>query len=153
MNIHRTATAWLAAGFGACVLVACGGGGGGDYNMGNSSTGSTGNGMSYAATNLVSDASGTSFTDPNLVNAWGIAFNPQGFVWVADNATSTSTLYDGHGVPQSLVVSIPSGQAGSRRASYSTERPTSLSARAASVAQARSCSSVRLALCPDGRPM
>jgi uncharacterized protein (TIGR03118 family) len=113
MNIHRTATAWLAAGFGACVLVACGGGGGGDYNMGNSSTGSTGNGMSYAATNLVSDASGTSFTDPNLVNAWGIAFNPQGFVWVADNATSTSTLYDGHGVPQSLVVSIPSGQAGS----------------------------------------
>jgi hypothetical protein len=68
MNIHGTATAWLAAGFGACVLVACGGGGGGDYYMGNSSTGSTDNGMSYVASNLVSDGSGTSFTDPNLAN-------------------------------------------------------------------------------------
>jgi uncharacterized protein (TIGR03118 family) len=33
-------------------------------------------------------------------------------VWVANNGTSTSTLYDGTGVPQSLVVSIPSGAAG-----------------------------------------
>ncbi len=23
------------------------------------------------------------FTDPHLKNAWGVAFNPQGFVWVA----------------------------------------------------------------------
>ena len=50
--------------------------------------------------------------DPNLVNAWGIAFNPQGFVWVANAGTSTSTLYDGNGVPQSLVVAIPPGAAG-----------------------------------------
>ena len=47
-----------------------------------------------------------------LVNAWGIAFNPQGFVWVANDGTSTSTLYDGNGVPQSLVVAIPAGAAG-----------------------------------------
>jgi len=45
--------------------------------------------------------------DPNLVNAWGIAFNPFGFVWVANNGTGTSTLYDGQGNPQSLVVAIP----------------------------------------------
>ena len=66
--------------------------------------------------------------DPNLVNAWGIAFNPQGFVWVANNGTSTSTLYDGNGVPQSLVVAIPAGSAGqrqSRPASSSTARRAS----------------------------
>ena len=68
-------------------------------------------GMSgYAATNLVSDLPRRTFrtananADPTLVNAWGVAFNPQGFVWVANNGTSTSTLYDGNGVPQSLVV-------------------------------------------------
>ncbi len=52
-------------------------------------------------------------TDANLVNGWGVAFNPQGFVWVADNGTNKSTLYDGNGVPQSLVVTIPSGAGGS----------------------------------------
>ncbi len=50
--------------------------------------------------------------DAHLVNAWGVAFNPQGFVWVADNRTSTSTLYDGNGVAQSLVVTIPGGAGG-----------------------------------------
>ena len=54
----------------------------------------------------------SSNADANLVNGWGVAFNPMGFVWVADNATSKSTLYDGAGVPQSLVVSLPPGSAG-----------------------------------------
>src|ERR1700742_2090708 len=62
----------------------------------------------YAQRNLVSDGSITAeHTDPNLVNAWGVAFNPVGFVWVANNGTGTSTLYDGDGNVQSLVVSIP----------------------------------------------
>ncbi|SAK52126.1 hypothetical protein AWB75_01648 [Caballeronia catudaia] len=51
-------------------------------------------------------------TDPNLKNGWGIAFNPAGFVWVANNGTQTATLYDGNGVVQSLVVSIPPSAAG-----------------------------------------
>jgi uncharacterized protein (TIGR03118 family) len=93
-------------GVAACALVACGGGS--SYNM----SGSPAGGTSYAATNVVSDTSATPYTDAKLINAWGIAFNPQGFVWVANNGTSTSTLYDGNGVPQSLVVSIPPGQAG-----------------------------------------
>ena len=38
---------------------------------------------------------------------WGIAFNPNGFVWVADNGSGRSTLYDGQGTPQSLVVTVP----------------------------------------------
>lgn len=63
----------------------------------------------YQQHNLVSNIQGNAAnTDKNLVNAWGIAFNPNGFVWVANNGTGTSTLYDGNGVPQSLIVTIPS---------------------------------------------
>ena len=54
------------------------------------------------------------FTDPNLGNAWGIAFNPTGFVWVNNEHTGKSTLYDGNGVPQSLVVTVPGPAAGVR---------------------------------------
>jgi uncharacterized protein (TIGR03118 family) len=69
-------------------------------------------GDSFTVTNLVADTACTANVDTNLVNGWGIAFNPQGFVWVADNGTSKSTLYDGNGMPQPLVVSIPAGKAG-----------------------------------------
>lgn len=71
-----------------------------------------GNGSSYAVTRLASDAAGATYGDPNLVNGWGLAFNPQGFAWVADAGSSKSTLYDGNGILQSPVVSIPAGQAG-----------------------------------------
>ena len=67
-------------------------------------------GSFYMQHNLVSDGS-----DANLVNAWGIAFNPFGPDWVADNGTGVSTLYDGDGKPFvppgaqiPLVVQIPS---------------------------------------------
>jgi uncharacterized protein (TIGR03118 family) len=71
--------------------------------------------QAYSNHVLVSDGSvAANFTDPNLRNGWGVAFNPQGFVWVADNHTGKSTLYDGTGKPQSLVVTIPGvgGEAG-----------------------------------------
>ena len=59
----------------------------------------------YEATNLVSDIPGAAKrTDANLVNPWGIAVGSSGTIWVANNGTGTSTLYDQHGVPQSLVV-------------------------------------------------
>lgn len=45
--------------------------------------------------------------DPNLVNAWGIAFNPFGPVWVNNAETGTSTLYDGDGNIVPLVVKVP----------------------------------------------
>ncbi|MGE5649464.1 TIGR03118 family protein [Noviherbaspirillum sp. UKPF54] len=62
----------------------------------------------YQQHNLVSDGSNPADnTDPNLINSWGIAFNPFGPVWVADNGTGVSTLYDGNGKPQPLVVQIP----------------------------------------------
>jgi uncharacterized protein (TIGR03118 family) len=66
----------------------------------------------YGTTVLVADAAPAPHVDTNLVNAWGIAFNPTGFVWVNNQGTSTSTLYDGAGVPQTLVVAIPAGSAG-----------------------------------------
>jgi uncharacterized protein (TIGR03118 family) len=63
----------------------------------------------YVQRNLVSDTPTipAEHIDPRLVNAWGVAFNPFGVVWVNDNGTGFSTLYDGNGVPQSLVVTVP----------------------------------------------
>ena len=41
----------------------------------------------YSVHNLVSDGSvKADHPDTDLVNPWGVAFNPNGFVWVADNA-------------------------------------------------------------------
>jgi uncharacterized protein (TIGR03118 family) len=66
----------------------------------------------YAVTPLVSDgAVAAAFNDASLKNPWGVAFNPNGFVWVANNGAANSTLYDGTGKPQSLVVAVP-GAAG-----------------------------------------
>ncbi|MDT4902418.1 MAG: hypothetical protein QOH52_434 [Pseudonocardiales bacterium] len=44
---------------------------------------------------LVSDQAtpGVPITDANLINPWGIAFGPTTPLWVANNGTSTSTLY------------------------------------------------------------
>jgi len=62
----------------------------------------------YVQTNLVSDVPGWAATlDPNLVNAWGIAFSSQSPVWIADNHTGLSTLYTGTGSIVPLVVNIP----------------------------------------------
>ena len=54
---------------------------------------------SYSVRNLVSDGFVTAeHTDSDLVNPWGIVFAPNAPVWVADNGTGLSTLYDGFGV-------------------------------------------------------
>lgn len=115
----------------ALALSACGGGG--SYGGGGTSATTTTNTTTststsattttavsaYAATALVTDTGtaanpyhGTS-VDAHLVNPWGVAFNPAAFVWVNNAGSNTSTLYDGNGVPQSLVVAIPPGSAGS----------------------------------------
>ena len=66
----------------------------------------------YEIVPLVSDVVGVAPTpDPDLANPWGVAFNPTGVVWVADNHTGRSTLYDGHGTKQALVVTIPAADA------------------------------------------
>jgi uncharacterized protein (TIGR03118 family) len=59
-------------------------------------------------TNLVSDLPGVAAVqDPNLVNPWGITESSGSPFWVSDNNAGVSTLYNTTGVPQSLVVSIP----------------------------------------------
>src|SRR5437762_5989557 len=58
-------------------------------------------------TDLVSDVAGmAAATDPDLVNPWGLISSPTGPWWVADNGTGVSTLYNGAGVKQSLVVTV-----------------------------------------------
>ena len=115
----------------AALLAACGGGGGGTsappsnsgggqncmngpYGTTCTPTGSTfggAGGGNYVANALVSDNTATQALhhDTHLVNAWGLAFNPQGFSWIANAGTGTSTLYDGTGVAQSLVVTLNQG--------------------------------------------
>ena len=115
----------------SALLAACGGDGGGGMTSNptgggqtcttdpygtrtctpNGSTFGGAGGGNYVANALVSDTSATLALhhDAHLINAWGLAFNPQGFSWVANEGTSTSTLYDGTGVAQSLVVTLPLG--------------------------------------------
>jgi uncharacterized protein (TIGR03118 family) len=54
-------------------------------------------GTLFQQTALVSDQAGKApITDPQLVNAWGIAVgSPNGDFWIADNGTSVTTLYKG----------------------------------------------------------
>jgi uncharacterized protein (TIGR03118 family) len=67
----------------------------------------------YTVTNLVSDQPGVApVTDPNLVNGWGLTRLAGSPWWVADNETDKSTLYNGSGAPQALVVSVPGGPTG-----------------------------------------
>ena len=54
----------------------------------------------YVVTNLVSNIAklGGKVIDPNLKNAWGVAFTPAASpFWIADNAAGLSTLYEGDG--------------------------------------------------------
>ena len=74
---------------------------------------SNGAGNQYIVTNLVSDQPGVApVTDPHLVNGWGLTRLAGSPWWVADNGTNTSTLYNGAGTPQALVVTVPGGPTG-----------------------------------------
>jgi uncharacterized protein (TIGR03118 family) len=62
----------------------------------------------YVETDLVSNQAGAPVKDPNLKNAWGVAFSPAASpFWIADNNAGLSTLYDGDGTIVPLVVKIP----------------------------------------------
>ena len=62
----------------------------------------------YAQTNLASDVPGlAAFTDPNIVNPWGIANSATSPFWLSDQGSGLSTLYIGNGMPQALVVTVP----------------------------------------------
>src|SRR5688572_879145 len=66
----------------------------------------------YTMTPVVSNGAVMgSVADPMLINPWGLAVAPGGPIWVANNATQTSTAYDGAGNRQ-LVVNLPAGSRG-----------------------------------------
>ena len=69
----------------------------------------------FHQTNLVSDVAGSGATtvDPNLVNPWGIVFGPTGVLWVSNNGTGTSTLYDAAGTMVTPIVTVPGAAPGS----------------------------------------
>jgi uncharacterized protein (TIGR03118 family) len=109
MSSIRSATA------AAAVLVALAGCGGSAPDMSSAAAAArlsaasqkTPQGGTYVRHDLVSDGFiAADHVDPNLVNAWGIAHLATSPWWVANNATATSTLYDGAGAPRSLVVTV-----------------------------------------------
>jgi len=55
---------------------------------------------------LVSDRDGAATKDANLLNPWGIAFNPAGPAWIANNHSGTSTVYNASGTLK-LTVTLP----------------------------------------------
>jgi uncharacterized protein (TIGR03118 family) len=65
--------------------------------------------QNYNQTNLVSNTGGVApVTDPQLINPWGISRGSGSPWWVSDNQTGLSTLYNGVGTKQSLIVTVPS---------------------------------------------
>ncbi len=71
----------------------------------------------YTQTNLVSDTAvfGAAHIDPNLVNAWGIAFSTAAGAhpWISANGSFTSAIYDTTGgSPSSVTIPAPGGMPG-----------------------------------------
>ena len=68
----------------------------------------------FVQANLVSDipAFNPRTIDPNLVNAWGLAFGADGSLWVANNGTGIATSYSQTGAKLPPTVAVPSAVAG-----------------------------------------
>ena len=70
-------------------------------------------GNAYLQHNLVADLPGNAdFTDPNLINAWGIAASATGPFWVDDGGTGLSTVYSSNGTVSTTKVTVPPSAAG-----------------------------------------
>ncbi len=77
----------------------------------------------YTQVNLVANTSGIApVTDPNLVNPWGVSRTSSSPWWISDNGTGLSTLYNGAGVINPLVVTIPKADPTSK--TFPTGTPT-----------------------------
>lgn len=68
----------------------------------------------YVQHNLVSDIPGLAdFTDANLVNPWGLSASATSPFWASNHDKGNTTLYNGSGIANPLVVTIPAGGGGS----------------------------------------
>jgi len=61
----------------------------------------------YVKSVLVKNLAPAKHVDPQLVNPWGLVYGPGSPFWISDQGSGLSTLYDGTGVKQSLVVTVP----------------------------------------------
>jgi uncharacterized protein (TIGR03118 family) len=71
-------------------------------------------GTRFAIVNQVSDQAGVApVTDPVLVNAWGLASSAAGPLWVSDNGSDSSTVYNRNTFAKmALTVQVPGGPTG-----------------------------------------
>src|ERR1700719_4791146 len=82
-------------------------------------------GQHYTQTNLVSNESGVApVTDPQLINPWGISRGSGSPWWVSDERTGFSTLYNGAGAKQSLIVTIPAADPNNKKTPTGTPTGT-----------------------------
>jgi uncharacterized protein (TIGR03118 family) len=82
-------------------------------------------GQHYTQINLVSNESGVApVTDPQLINPWGISRGSGSPWWVSDERTGLSTLYNGAGAKQSLIVTIPPADPNNKKAPTGTPTGT-----------------------------
>ena len=66
--------------------------------------------LGFNTTLLASDQPGVAATtDPGLVNAWGLTASAASPFWLSINGAGTAEIYNGAGVKQGLVVTIPPG--------------------------------------------
>jgi len=56
--------------------------------------------------NKASNLPGAALTDSHLLNAWGLAFNPNGAAWVSSNGNGTSQVYDDSNDMTKLVLEV-----------------------------------------------
>ena len=61
----------------------------------------------YVNAMLVKNTAPAKHVDPQMINPWGLVYGPGSPFWVSDAGSGFSTLYDGTGVKQSLVVTVP----------------------------------------------
>jgi len=103
----------------AMYTLTCTGASGGAYGGGGGLTGTQTTTLTvnpatvFAVKALVADGAGVAATqDANLVNAWGLVFSANNPVWTSNNGTNTSSLYDGNGTNEKLLVALPANAGG-----------------------------------------
>jgi uncharacterized protein (TIGR03118 family) len=108
-RLSRSATAVaLAAGLMAPAAIAA------PVPLNDAQLGAVPAGIRFSITNQISDQAGVApVTDPLLVNAWGLAQGPATALWVANNGTDTSTVYNPATFAKvPLNVNVPGGPTG-----------------------------------------
>ncbi len=82
----------------------------------------------YDQRNLVSDISGlAAFSDPALINPWGMSFSSSSPFWISNQGTSTTTLYkviNGFDATKITALNPPTGNVGIPTTSGGPQGPT-----------------------------